>query len=61
MNPKPTILGVDLASGSDWSAEVEGYRDNEGRVHITNIRKWKETIDLEPNAVVTTQPQKEPG
>ena len=55
MPPRPKIIGVDYGKGGDWSAEVEGYIDSDGRLCIEHIRRWRETIDLKANnAVITT-------
>lgn len=43
---KPEILGFDyVKQNGEYSAECEGYHDDDRVLHITNIYRWNQTIE----------------
>lgn len=43
------IIGLDVGRGPDWNAEATFTRNADGTVTITEIQRWRGTIDPEGN------------
>lgn len=40
-------ISVDYGkNGGDWTAEVDWLRKSDGTIHILDVRRYRETIDL---------------